>query len=82
MIKRIRFFKGWLGFYRSFLTTILREIPFGTIQYPLWEYLKSKVAKANKKKKCEPYQSAICGSISGKTRVDFARNHHFNNAHV
>lgn len=28
------------GIYRGFGATILREIPFSFIQYPLWEYLK------------------------------------------
>lgn len=29
------------GLYRGFGATIMREIPFSFIQYPLWEYLKS-----------------------------------------
>lgn len=57
--------EGVRGFYRSYLTTVLREIPFGTIQYPLWEYLKTICAEYTRQKKCEPYQSAICGAIAG-----------------
>lgn len=56
---------GLKGFYRSYLTTVLREIPFGTIQFPLWEYLKTRFARYNDSNKCEPYQSAISGAIAG-----------------
>ncbi len=58
-------FQGFLSLYRAYLTTVLREIPFGTIQYPLWEYLKTLVIKYSKDKKCEPIHSAICGSLAG-----------------
>jgi len=64
IFKDILLENGLRGFYRSYLTTILREIPFATIQFPLWEYLKLVVAKFNKGK-CEPYQSAICGAFAG-----------------
>ena len=45
--------EGFKGFYRSYLTTVLREIPFGTIQFPLWEYLKTQCAKQSQNEKCE-----------------------------
>ncbi len=57
--------EGLHGFYRSYLTTVLREIPFGSIQFPLWEYLKTACANYTKKEVCEPYQSAFCGAIAG-----------------
>lgn len=57
--------EGLKGFYRSYLTTVLREIPFGTIQFPLWEHLKTKCANNSKDGKCAPYQSAFCGAIAG-----------------
>lgn len=44
----------------------MREIPFGTIQFPLWEYLKLLVAQYSKNGKCEPSQSALCGAVAGK----------------
>ena len=34
--------EGLRGFYRGYLTTVAREIPFSLIQFPLWEYLKKK----------------------------------------
>lgn len=57
--------KGFRGFYRSYLTTVLREIPFGSIQFPLWEYLKLMVSKYEKDGQSKPYQSALCGAIAG-----------------
>ena len=35
---------GARRFYRGFATTLSREIPFAFIEYPLWEFLKRKVA--------------------------------------
>ncbi len=37
--------EGIGGFYRGYLTTVAREIPFSLIQFPLWEALKSKWAE-------------------------------------
>ena len=62
--------KGLRGFYRPYLTTILREIPFGSIQFPLWESLKDLVLKISKKDHCEPYQSAMCGAIAGDSSFE------------
>ena len=49
------------GLYRGFGTTVLREIPFSLIQFPLWEYFKTfeteGVPPATK--------SAVCGSLAG-----------------
>jgi len=54
------------GLYRSYLTTLLREIPFGTIQFPLWEHFKLATQKYyNNNEPCQPYQSAICGALAG-----------------
>lgn len=44
---------------------MLREIPFGSIQFPLWEYLKLVVSKYEKDGQSKPYQSALCGAIAG-----------------
>ncbi|KAI9227482.1 MAG: S-adenosylmethionine transporter [Piptocephalis tieghemiana] len=50
---------GVLGFYRGFLTTLLREIPFTCIQFSLYETLKSHYQVSS------PLPAAWCGSISG-----------------
>jgi solute carrier family 25 S-adenosylmethionine transporter 26 len=51
---------GLKGFYRGYFVTVLREIPFGIIQYPLYEYLKKK--KGNK---TSPFSYSICGAQAG-----------------
>ena len=55
---------GFRGLYRGYTSTILREIPFSLVQFPLWEYLKSRWAQYQ----CSPilpYQSMLCGSFAG-----------------
>lgn len=32
--------EGLAGFYRGYGSTLMREIPFSVIQFPLWEFLK------------------------------------------
>uniref|UniRef100_A0A3Q2U272 Mitochondrial S-adenosylmethionine carrier protein n=1 Tax=Fundulus heteroclitus TaxID=8078 RepID=A0A3Q2U272_FUNHE len=32
--------EGFRGLYRGYSSTVLREIPFSLVQFPLWEYLK------------------------------------------
>ena len=60
---------GLRGFYRSYLTTLLREIPFGSIQFPLWEYFKLQIKRSSKDGKCEPFHSAICGALAGRVKI-------------
>lgn len=48
------------GLYRGYGTTLMREIPFTAIQFPLYERLKT-LSGANDK----PYRSTLCGSIAG-----------------
>uniref|UniRef100_A0A0K0DJR0 S-adenosylmethionine mitochondrial carrier protein n=1 Tax=Angiostrongylus cantonensis TaxID=6313 RepID=A0A0K0DJR0_ANGCA len=52
------------GFYRGYLSTIAREIPFSVIEFPLWEFLKTTVA-SRKGTDCSPLEGAACGSIAG-----------------
>ncbi|KAK5912916.1 hypothetical protein CesoFtcFv8_002744 [Champsocephalus esox] len=33
--------EGFRGLYRGYSSTVLREIPFSLVQFPLWEYLKT-----------------------------------------
>ncbi|CAF0927166.1 unnamed protein product [Brachionus calyciflorus] len=53
---------------RQLLTTVIRELPFCSIKYPLWEFLKCKVenSKTNQEH-CKTHESAICGAIAGGT---------------
>lgn len=57
--------EGLNGFYRGFGITVFREIPFTSIQFPLYEYLKSRVAKYRNRDHARPYEGALCGTIAG-----------------
>jgi len=56
--------EGFIGLYRGYTTTVLREIPFAFIQFPLWEWLK-KVWSRRLNRDVSPWQSSICGAFSG-----------------
>ena len=42
-------------------------MPFCSIKFPLWEFLKIKVESLKENKTVETYESAICGAIAGGT---------------
>ncbi|KAE9554851.1 hypothetical protein FO519_001966 [Halicephalobus sp. NKZ332] len=65
IIRRIYVSDGLSGFYRGYMTTIAREIPFSFIEFPIWEFLKRRWAKMMNRDKCKPFESAVCGSIAG-----------------
>ncbi|XP_055323478.1 S-adenosylmethionine mitochondrial carrier protein homolog [Sitodiplosis mosellana] len=52
------------GLYRGFGATILREIPFSFIQYPLWEYLKLHWTSVTHLP-LTFVSVAVCGAIAG-----------------
>jgi len=56
--------EGIRGLYRGYLATVAREIPFSTIQFPLWEYFKRSLA-ARQGSDVRPWQGALCGSLAG-----------------
>ena len=56
--------RGPLGFYSGYLTTVMREIPFSFIQFPIYEALKAKWA-SRRGGRLESYEAAACGSVSG-----------------
>ena len=56
--------------YRGWSTTIMREVPFTCIQFPLYEYFKKVWASSNnasspKQQALAPWKGAICGSVAG-----------------
>lgn len=52
--------------YRGWSTTIMREIPFTCIQFPLYEFMKKEWALYdNEVGHLKPWKGAICGSIAG-----------------
>lgn len=52
------------GLYRGWNTTIMREIPFTMIQFPLYEFLKKEWARLTGTD-LSLVRGAICGSIAG-----------------
>eukprot|EP00929_Paragymnodinium_shiwhaense_P112108 TRINITY_DN80366_c0_g1_i1.p1 TRINITY_DN80366_c0_g1~~TRINITY_DN80366_c0_g1_i1.p1 ORF type:complete len:281 (+),score=64.61 TRINITY_DN80366_c0_g1_i1:76-918(+) len=55
---------GIRGFYTGYGTTVMREIPFSFIQFPIYEGMKKTWAKAQGRP-TDPNQGALCGSIAG-----------------
>ncbi|XP_060521472.1 S-adenosylmethionine mitochondrial carrier protein homolog isoform X2 [Cylas formicarius] len=54
------------GLYRGFGSTIIREVPFSVIQFPILEYLKTTYRKKFKNNiPLESWEVAVCGSIAG-----------------
>lgn len=53
------------GLYRGYGITLMREIPFAFIQFPMYEQMKVSWAKYQNVQQVSPVQSALCGSISG-----------------
>jgi len=57
--------EGLSGFYRGFSITIMREIPFTSFQFPLYEFLKLKLSQKLNRKLLYAHEAAVCGSIAG-----------------
>lgn len=55
----------WGEFYRGWSITVLREIPFTVIQFPLWEALKKWNCDRNNSDEATTSESAFFGSVSG-----------------
>jgi solute carrier family 25 (mitochondrial S-adenosylmethionine transporter), member 26 len=53
------------GLYRGFGITIMREIPFTMIQFPIYEALKRWQANRLGKAKANPMEAAVCGCVAG-----------------
>ncbi|KAI0747703.1 S-adenosylmethionine transporter [Daedaleopsis nitida] len=56
--------EGLRGFYRGFGSTVMREIPFTSLQFPLYELLKLRLARALHRP-LHAYEAAVCGSFAG-----------------
>jgi solute carrier family 25 S-adenosylmethionine transporter 26 len=52
------------GLYRGYGVTLLREIPFAMIQFPMYEKMKV-IWGESQGYKATPLQAAVCGSVSG-----------------
>ncbi|KAI0303956.1 S-adenosylmethionine transporter [Russula brevipes] len=58
---------GIKGFYRGFGTTVMREIPFTSLQFPMYEFFKQRLSYIlyNKSSSLRPYEASLCGSAAG-----------------
>ncbi|KAG0232793.1 hypothetical protein BGW41_001727 [Actinomortierella wolfii] len=57
--------EGFRGFYRGYFSTVVREIPFTCIQFPLYEAMKKNWARRTDRNAVDAWEAAICGSIAG-----------------
>lgn len=57
--------QGVPGFFSGYGSLILRELPFDAMQFPLYEFLKMKWAKAAGVDQLETWQTSVCGSLAG-----------------
>lgn len=57
---------GLKTLYRGYGTTVLRDMPFGFTQMPLWEYFKLRY-KQYMNRECTPFEGALCGAASGNS---------------
>ena len=55
----------WREMYRGWSITVLREVPFTVIQFPLWEGLKEWRRRTTGKEGIDAIESGVFGSISG-----------------
>lgn len=55
----------WMELYRGWSVTIMREVPFTVIQFPLWEAMKAYRRRTSGKDKDNPIESALFGSAAG-----------------
>ena len=70
IIRSTYYGEGAIGFYRGYLSTVVREIPFSLIQFPLWEYLKQQWG-AKKGQLLDPWEAGICGALAGEHNLLF-----------
>ena len=55
----------WMELYRGWSITIMREVPFTVIQFPLWESMKEYRRRKSGKDGISAWESALFGSASG-----------------
>ncbi|KAL8671537.1 MAG: hypothetical protein Q9168_003964 [Polycauliona sp. 1 TL-2023] len=55
----------WREMYRGWAITILREVPFTAIQFPLWEGMKSWRRRKSGRSQSSAVESGVFGSIAG-----------------
>ena len=61
----------WREMYRGWSVTIMREVPFTVIQFPLWESMKEYRRRTSGKEGISAIESAAFGSASGAIAAGF-----------
>lgn len=56
--------------YCGYWSTVLRDMPFSLIQFPIWEYFK-KIWSLHVDREILPIESAVCGAIAGLKFIIF-----------
>uniref|UniRef100_A0A4W2BLV4 Mitochondrial S-adenosylmethionine carrier protein n=1 Tax=Bos indicus x Bos taurus TaxID=30522 RepID=A0A4W2BLV4_BOBOX len=60
--------EGIQGLYRGYKSTVLREIPFSLVQFPLWESLKA-LWSWRQDRVVDSWQAAVCGAFADYLQV-------------
>jgi solute carrier family 25 S-adenosylmethionine transporter 26 len=55
----------WMELYRGWSVTIMREVPFTVIQFPLWEAMKEYRRRNTGREEITAFESALFGSLAG-----------------
>ena len=55
----------WREMYRGWSVTVMREVPFTIIQFPLWEGMKEWRRRTQGKDEISAVESAVFGSVAG-----------------
>lgn len=55
----------WMELYRGWSVTIMREVPFTVIQFPLWEAMKEYRRRTSGRDGISAFESALFGSAAG-----------------
>lgn len=63
--------EGFRGLYRGYTSTVIREVPFSIIQFPLWELFK-KWWSHHQGRLVDSWQSSLCGALAGKRKDCYA----------
>ncbi|XP_032554684.1 S-adenosylmethionine mitochondrial carrier protein isoform X1 [Chiroxiphia lanceolata] len=64
ILSQTLYHEGVQGLYRGYKSTVLREIPFSLVQFPLWESLKD-LWSWKQGHVVDSWQSAVCGAFAG-----------------
>ncbi|TVY59054.1 putative mitochondrial carrier protein [Lachnellula cervina] len=61
----------WMEMYRGWSVTIMREVPFTVIQFPLWESMKEYRRRKSGKDEIGALESGLFGSVAGAIAAGF-----------